>query len=83
MIWVSGRGGWYEISPSAKYRPVYNKMCEATTLYYSIMDTYNSKKFKKLLSKVDMASISQAFLEVRSAPFSPISKSSAIAKPSN
>ncbi|KAH7318558.1 hypothetical protein B0I35DRAFT_432383 [Stachybotrys elegans] len=54
LIWVSGRGGWYEIDPAPEYRPIYDKMCEATTLYYNTIDIYNSigpKKSKK--SKTD------------------------------
>ncbi|KAL6854185.1 hypothetical protein J3F83DRAFT_488695 [Trichoderma novae-zelandiae] len=47
VVWVLGRGGWYEINPSEAYRPIFNKMCEATTMYYSLMDIYTSEKFSK------------------------------------
>ncbi|KAH7152319.1 hypothetical protein B0J13DRAFT_522618 [Dactylonectria estremocensis] len=47
LIWVSGKGGWYEIFPSTAYLPVYNKMCEAAMLYYRIMDIYKTQKVKK------------------------------------
>ncbi|KAH7166062.1 hypothetical protein EDB81DRAFT_918365 [Dactylonectria macrodidyma] len=48
LIWVSGKGGWYEIFPSPTYLPVYNKMCEAAMLYYRIMDIYKNQKAKKV-----------------------------------
>lgn len=47
VVWVSGKGGWYEINPSSTYLPWYNKMCEAATLYYRIMDIYRTKKPQK------------------------------------
>lgn len=47
LIWVSGRGGWYEINPAPAYKEMYNKMCEATTMYYSVVDIYNSDPPKK------------------------------------
>ncbi|KAH6892218.1 hypothetical protein B0T10DRAFT_457933 [Thelonectria olida] len=52
LIWVSGKAGWYEIVPSASYLQIYNKMCEAATLYYTIMSIYevennSAKKLKK------------------------------------
>lgn len=53
QIWVSGRAGWFEISPSPAYQATYDIMCQATTLYYSIMDTIEEmdqlpKRGKKL-----------------------------------
>ncbi|EGR52547.1 uncharacterized protein TRIREDRAFT_74397 [Trichoderma reesei QM6a] len=47
VVWVLGRGGWYEINPSEAYRPIFNKMCEATTMYYSLVDIYTSEKFRR------------------------------------
>ncbi|TFB02423.1 hypothetical protein CCMA1212_005889 [Trichoderma ghanense] len=47
VVWVLGRGGWYEINPSEAYRPIFNKMCEATTMYYSLVDIYTSEKFSR------------------------------------
>ncbi|KAM0435266.1 hypothetical protein ACHAPT_003360 [Fusarium lateritium] len=47
VIWVEGRCAWYEINPSPAYLPIYNKMCEAASLYYRIMDIYKAKKPKK------------------------------------
>ncbi|KAH6611167.1 hypothetical protein Trco_001187 [Trichoderma cornu-damae] len=42
VVWVLGRGAWYEISPSEAYRPIFNQMCEATTMYYNLVDIYNT-----------------------------------------
>ncbi|KAL6889677.1 hypothetical protein HDV57DRAFT_508022 [Trichoderma longibrachiatum] len=47
VVWVLGRGGWYEINPSEAYRPIFDKMCEATTMYYSLVDIYTSEKFSR------------------------------------
>ncbi|KAK7432770.1 hypothetical protein QQZ08_000631 [Neonectria magnoliae] len=47
LIWVSGKGGWYEIIPSAAYIPIYSKMCEAAMLYYHIMDICKNHPLKK------------------------------------
>lgn len=69
IIWVSGKAGWYEIMPSASYLPIYNKMCEAATLYYSIMDIYRTeppKKPKKRKSSGLVAELSPVFHKVGS-----------------
>ncbi|KAG6010765.1 hypothetical protein E4U21_004153 [Claviceps maximensis] len=47
LIWVSGQGGWYEIDPCRAYKPMYNKMCEATTMYYALLDIYTEQPPKK------------------------------------
>lgn len=66
LIWVLGRGGWYEINPSDSYRPIHRVMCEATTLYYQVMDTYGSlpKKFRKTKQSEYMIELSEIFLKV-------------------
>ena len=74
IIWVSGRGGWYEINPSPAYQSVYNKMCQATTLYYTFMDTYNlgmPKKSRKSKGSIPNApdDLSHLFLQVCSEHF--------------
>ncbi|KFA78502.1 hypothetical protein S40288_01510 [Stachybotrys chartarum IBT 40288] len=51
LIWVSGRGGWYEIEPAPEYCQIYNKMCEATTMYYIMIDIYNSGGRRKTAKK--------------------------------
>lgn len=48
LVWVLGRGAWYEINPSEAYRPIFNKMCEATTMYYNLVDIYNSKQLSRI-----------------------------------
>jgi hypothetical protein len=40
MIWVSGQCGWYELDPARVYLPMFDKMCQGTTLYYKLMDAY-------------------------------------------
>ncbi|KAF4512918.1 hypothetical protein G6O67_000247 [Ophiocordyceps sinensis] len=67
LIWVSGRGGWYEINPSPAYRATHRKMCEATTLYYNMVDIYNSrrapKKTKKQKQSALMDELASIFLQ--------------------
>ncbi|PNY24969.1 Uncharacterized protein TCAP_05090 [Tolypocladium capitatum] len=65
LIWLSGNGGWYEINPSPAYRPIYKKMCEATTLYYNLVDIYNSRRLPKKPKKSRsgwMGELSEIFL---------------------
>ena len=67
LIWVQGKSAWYEIEPSPTYRPIYNKMCEATTLYYHVMDIYRGeglKKFKKSKGSNFKDELSDIFLQV-------------------
>ncbi|RDA88349.1 hypothetical protein CP532_5633 [Ophiocordyceps camponoti-leonardi (nom. inval.)] len=59
LIWVSGRGGWYEISPSAAYGPIYRKMCEATTFYYHMVDIYDASKTLKKTKKTKESALLQ------------------------
>ncbi|KAI5461284.1 hypothetical protein BGZ63DRAFT_486843 [Mariannaea sp. PMI_226] len=64
LLWVSGKGGWYEIVPSDSYLPIYNKTCEAATLYYRIMDIIKSegpKRQKKGKRADTMTELSRIF----------------------
>ncbi|OAA40325.1 hypothetical protein NOR_05886 [Metarhizium rileyi] len=64
LIWVSGQGGWYEIGPCSAYKPMYNKMCEATTMYYTIVDVYAEdppKKTKKAKNNSIQDELAQVF----------------------
>ncbi|ODA84025.1 hypothetical protein RJ55_02543 [Drechmeria coniospora] len=66
LIWISGVGGWYEINPSRTYRPTFLKMCEATTLYYKLVDIYDStasqRKSKKAKQSSFMDDLAGVFL---------------------
>ncbi len=44
QIWVSGRAGWFELSPCPAYQATYDTMCQATTLYYSMVDIITEMK---------------------------------------
>ena len=46
VLWLGGRGAWFEINPSAAYLPMYRNICEAIRLYYAIYDYYSSRKAK-------------------------------------
>ncbi|KAG5930493.1 hypothetical protein E4U53_002226 [Claviceps sorghi] len=66
LIWVSGQGGWYEIDPCRAYKPMYNKMCEATTMYYTLLDIYTEqppKKHKKGKAPTIMEELGPIFLK--------------------
>ncbi|KAJ3495192.1 hypothetical protein NLG97_g3570 [Lecanicillium saksenae] len=47
QIWVSGRAGWFELSPCPAYQSTYDSMCQATTLYYGLMDIIQDTKPKR------------------------------------
>ncbi|KHN95806.1 uncharacterized protein MAM_06418 [Metarhizium album ARSEF 1941] len=67
LIWVSGQGGWYEIDPSPAYKPMYNNMCEATTMYYNMVDIYAEdppKRSKKSKNNSVMDELAQVFHKV-------------------
>ncbi|OAA37725.1 hypothetical protein BBO_07433 [Beauveria brongniartii RCEF 3172] len=67
QIWVSGRAGWFELSPCPAYQATYDTMCQATTLYYSIMDIIeamrdvSTKRGKKSKSKVQSDVLASIF----------------------
>ncbi|KAG6024578.1 hypothetical protein E4U40_003188 [Claviceps sp. LM458 group G5] len=64
LIWVSGQGGWYEIDPCRAYKPIYAKMCEATTMYYTLLDIYteqSSGKAKKSQATTIMEELGPVF----------------------
>ena len=50
LVWAEGKAGWYELNPTPAYQHIYNKMCEANTIYYRMLDIYKRtgpKKVKK------------------------------------
>lgn len=65
IIWVGGEGAWYEVKPSSPYIGIYDKMCEATKLYYQLSDWHVSNvpyaKKKTAPAKVDLKEV---FLDV-------------------
>lgn len=67
LIWVSGQGGWYEIDPCPAYKPMYNKMCEATTMFYNMLDIYTDdppRKTKKVKNSASTDELDQVFHKV-------------------
>ncbi|KAK0383375.1 hypothetical protein NLU13_9288 [Sarocladium strictum] len=49
-IWILGRcGAWYEVVPSAAYKPTYDMMAEAVYLYYRILDFYGSPQERVMI----------------------------------
>ena len=67
QIWVSGKAGWYEINPAPAYQSVYNKMCEATLLYYGLMDgcmQHKPSKAKAAKRTVPLKDLYKVFHEV-------------------
>ncbi|CAM1508319.1 Fc.00g051670.m01.CDS01 [Cosmosporella sp. VM-42] len=47
LVWAEGKAGWYELNPTPAYQRIYNKMCEANTLYYRILDIYRAMEPRK------------------------------------
>lgn len=68
ILWLSGRGAWFEINPSAAYLPIYRDICEAIRLYYAIYDIYSTRTAKVLnrLSKSTdpIERLSEVFFQV-------------------
>ena len=62
VVWISGEAGWFEINPSPRYKPVYDTICDAITLYYQLIDIYNiqtrtgmgNRERRKLFKKLDL-----------------------------
>ncbi|KAI3400841.1 hypothetical protein diail_1530 [Diaporthe ilicicola] len=60
-VWASGKAGWYEINPAPEYQSMYDYMCEGITLYYKIIDAYDSlahnlpkgKRYKALQTPIE------------------------------
>lgn len=47
LVWLGGRGGWYEINPAESYRPMYSKMCQAISMYYAVVDVLSAPGYKR------------------------------------
>jgi hypothetical protein len=61
-IWIAGKAGWFSVTPSKQYKPIYREVEEAIDLHYFLVDRYNRKgksKGKKSLS------VDNLFEEVR------------------
>lgn len=68
VLWLCGRGAWYEIRPSAAYLAHFREICDTIRLYYSIFDYYdNPKTYKNRASKSadDLEKLSDIFFRVR------------------
>ncbi|KAF2126558.1 hypothetical protein P153DRAFT_399328 [Dothidotthia symphoricarpi CBS 119687] len=46
VIWAQGAAGWFEIQPTAQYKPIYEDMREAVQLLYFVTDIYNEPRKK-------------------------------------
>ncbi|KAI9718422.1 MAG: hypothetical protein M1812_004143 [Candelaria pacifica] len=46
-LWAAGKAGWYQISPSRDYKPIYDDMVEALKVLYFVADKYRHQKLKK------------------------------------
>jgi hypothetical protein len=46
-LWAGGKSGWFEIRPAPSYQPIFDKMTEGVTLYYFLIDFYESRRGKK------------------------------------
>jgi hypothetical protein len=40
VIWAQGKAGWFEIRPTAHYKPIYDDMVRAVELLYFVTDIY-------------------------------------------
>ncbi|KAG7131110.1 hypothetical protein HYQ46_009755 [Verticillium longisporum] len=44
-VWAGGKCGWFEIRPpSIDYTPIYNKMAQAVSLYYNMLEVHDAHR---------------------------------------
>jgi hypothetical protein len=60
-LWALGKSGWLEIRPSEKYQKMYDRMVEATSIYFFVLGLYEKAKGKK---RKDTLSIDAILLKV-------------------
>jgi hypothetical protein len=46
VIWAQGKAGWFEIRPTAQYKPIYDEMVQAVELLYFVTDVYSETRKK-------------------------------------
>lgn len=46
VIWAQGKAGWFEIRPTAQYKPIYDDMVQAVELLYFVTDIYSEARKK-------------------------------------
>ena len=46
VIWAQGKAGWFEIRPTAQYKPIYDEMVQAVELLYFVTDIYGESRKK-------------------------------------
>ncbi|CRK31964.1 hypothetical protein BN1708_005602 [Verticillium longisporum] len=51
-VWAGGKCGWFEIRPpSIDYTPIYNKMAQAVSLYYNMLEVHDAHREAVKLKK--------------------------------
>jgi hypothetical protein len=43
-IWAQGKAGWFEISPSAQYKPLFDEIVRAVEILYFVTDIYSEPR---------------------------------------
>ncbi|KNG52491.1 hypothetical protein DDE82_006341 [Stemphylium lycopersici] len=46
VMWAQGKAGWFEIRPTAQYKPIYDDMVQAVELLYFVTDIYSEARKK-------------------------------------
>ena len=74
-FWAAGKAGWFEFDSFAPaYRSIYDRMNEASSLFYMLADRMKKAKFKAAASmdgpKLEKY-MQSVFRDVRSSPRSP------------
>ncbi|KAF7449419.1 hypothetical protein A1F94_005575 [Pyrenophora tritici-repentis] len=46
VMWAQGKAGWFEIRPTAAYKPIYDDMVQAVQLLYFVTDVYSESRKK-------------------------------------
>jgi hypothetical protein len=63
-LWAMGSSGWLEIQPSEIYKKTYNRMRDAISIFYFVMDLYEKMKEAAKRGRKKSLSIDQILLKV-------------------
>jgi hypothetical protein len=44
VIWAQGKAGWFEISPSTQYKPLFDDMVQAVEILYFVTDIHSEPR---------------------------------------
>ena len=64
-FWAEGKAGWFELKTAVSaYRPTFDKMLEATDMFYHMSDRWGNMKKKKKNTKISTTVIEKEAQEL-------------------